>query len=220
MIALCVVTHPKTHGFLMNMYQSLANQHARQVLPPIYVVAGDFWDYSMGQKVQMKQPGVTIIHWGRATWEAGAIQLMNEQAPPEITEFVFLQDTWEFKPGKFQEFWAHQTNALGRTIWFSQNRQMYAGKFRREVLDAMPPWEWPRTKAKAIQMERAWQESYSVHDNAVPILWGQIPDGKEEFEMFGRMNIRCENEWLIKWKGTHCGNLGRRLTEIDEEGKV
>ena len=220
MIALCVVTHPKTHRFLMNMYQSLAEQDSMQKIPPIFVVAGDFGDYSPGQGLQILQPGVKLIHHYCATWEAGAIQLMNEQAPPEITEFVFLQDTWEFKPDKFQDFWQHQVNALGHTIWFTQNRQMYAGKFRRETLNAMPPWDWPTCKQKAIQMERAWQESYSNHDNTVPILWPQIPDGKEEFEKFGRMNVRCENEWLLKWKGTHCGNLQRRIQEIDEEGKV
>ena len=220
MIALCVVTHPKTHDFLMNMYKSHWRGQPRGPTPRVFVVAGDAGDYTHGQLVQMNQPGVSIMYHHRATWEAGAIQLMNEQAPPEITEFVFLQDTWEFKPGKFQEFWAHQTNALGHTIWFTQNKQMYAGKFRREVLNAMPPWDWPTCKQKAVAMERDWQASYSQHDNTVPILWGQIPDGKEEFEKFGRMNVRCENEWLIKWKGTHCGNLQRRIQEIDEEGKV
>lgn len=216
MIALCVVTHPKTYRFLKNMMDSLQDQGA---LPPIYFVAGDYGQYSIEQKLWMTGQAKVISHY-RATWEAGAIQLMNEQAPPEVTEFVFLQDTFEFKPGMFQDFWAHQTNSLGRTIWFTQNKQMYAGKFRREVLNTMPPWDWPMTKGKAVAMERFWSDSYAQHDNTVPILWEQIPDGTEEFEMFGRLNVRCENQWLIKWKGTHCGNLGRRLTEIDEEGKV
>ncbi len=218
MIALCIVTHPKTYDFLVNMFHSLQDQHLGP-MPPIYLVAGDFGDYDAQQRFWMSDWAKIIPHDG-VTWEAGAIQLMNERARPEITEFVFLQDTWEFKTNMFQEFWDHQINALGRTIWFTQNKQMYAAKFRREVLNLMPQWDWPLTKAKAVQMERAFQEMYSQHDTTVPILWGHIPDGKEEFEMFGRMNIRCENEWLIKWKGTHCGNLGRRLTEIDEEGKV
>lgn len=218
MIALCIVTHPKTYRFLKNMMGSLQTQEGIE-LPRLYFVAGDYDDYSIGQKLWMSGWAGIIRHYS-ATWEAGAIQLMNEHAPDRFTEFVFLQDTWEFKPGKFKDFWKHQTAALGHTIWFTQNKQMYAGKFRREVLDAMPPWDWPTCKQKAIQMERAWQESYSNHDNAAPILWSQIPDGKEEFEMFGRMNVRCENEWLIKWKGTHCGNLQRRIQEIDEEGKV
>ncbi len=223
MIGLCIVTHPKTYPFLMNMFLTLEDQGP---LPHIFVVAGDFGDYTQQQRdvVDWYWSGYhtqhTLIRHDVATWEAGAIQLMNEQAPPEITEFVFLQDTWEFKPGKFQEFWKHQTDALGHTIWFTANKQMYAGKFRRETLSAMPPWDWPTSKQKAIQMERAWQELYSQHDNTVPILWPQIPDGKEAFEMFGRLNVRCENEWLLKWKGTHCGNLQRRIQEIDEEGKV
>lgn len=217
MIALCIVTHPKTYNFLMNMWKSLSKQ---EPLPPIFVVAGDIEDYSLAQRNVMSRPGVTVIQHNGVTWEAGAIQLMNEQAPAEVTEFVFLQDTWEFKPGMFQDFWAEQTTALGHTIWFTHNKQMYAGKFRREVLNAMPPWDWPLTKEKAVQMERAWQESYNMHDNTVPVLWDHIPDGTEEFEKFGRMNVRCENEWLIKWKGTHCGNLQQRLQEIDEEGKV
>ena len=217
MIALCIVTHPKTFGFLFNMLDSLWAQEVE--LPQVYLVAGDYQDYTGQQKLLLEGWG-SIISCEHVTWEAGAIQLMNEKAPDSITEFVFLQDTWEFKPGLFQDFWAQQTNAFGHTIWFTQNKQMYAGKFRREVLNIMPPWDWPLTKGKAVQMERAWQESYSKHDNTVPILWGHIPDGKDEIEMFGRMNVRCENRWLIKWKGTHAGNLSRRLTEIDEEGKV
>jgi len=217
MIALCVVTHPKTYDFLKNMMASLQPQEGTALLP-LYFVCGDFGDYTEGQRLWMSG-WANILPCDHVTWEAGAIQLMNERAPDDITEFVFLQDTFEFKPSMFQDFWTHQTNALGRTIWFTHNKQMYAGKFRREVLNTMPPWRWPMTKYDAVSMERSWQESYAAHD-VNPILWDHIPDGKEEFEKCGRMNVRCENRWLIKWKGTHTGNLGDRLREIDEEGKL
>ncbi len=223
MIALCIVTHPKTFLFLQNFIDSLLQDGCW--LPPVYIVAGDVQGYTTEQIEEIQQlcciTDGDLFTWKVATWEAGAIQVLNQKLPPEVTEFVFLQDTFEFKPDQFQLFWERIKESHQKTLWFTHNCQMYAGKFRREVLDKMEPWPWPTCKAKAIQMERAWQDNYNqAEDSWLIYKWPGIPDGIDEFEKCGRLNVRCENEYFIKWKGTHTGNLHRRLQEIDEEGKL
>jgi len=223
MIALCVVTHPKTNEFLWNLLDSINIDLMDH--PPVYIVGGDVDDYTCRQVRDMrwfcKDTGGAFIPWDYATWEAGAIDVLNKNLPADVPEFVFLQDTCEFKEGMFDHFWERIEMSKGETLWFTANHQMYAGKFRREVLDAITPWRGPTSKQAAVAMEGSWRDAYNKAEQ--PYLsrqWGHMPDGTEEVEKCGRMNVRCENEYYIKWKGTHCGNLQQRLREIDEEGKL
>jgi len=220
MIALTVVTHPKTNAFLQNFLSSLSGE-----LPPVYIVGGDFEQFTSHQEADISRfcngTGGMFYPWPTATWEAGAIHVMNKFAPAAIKEFVFLQDTFEFKEGMFDHFWERIEMSKGETLWFTANHQMYAGKFRREVLDKITPWRWPTSKGAAVAMEGSWRDTYNKAE--YPHLsrqWGHMPDGTEEVEKCGRLNVRCENEYYIKWKGTHCGNLQDRLREIDDEGKL
>ena len=217
--------------FLWNFLSSIdphcgaGDNRTESNLPPVYLVAGDIDDYSVTQVREMRRfcqvTGGDLYSADTATWEAGAIQVLNRKLPPEVTEFVFFQDTFEFKPGQFVPFWERIVATNQKTIWFTHNCQMYAGKFRREVLDKMQPWPWPKSKTQAVGMERSWQENYNgAEDDWSVYKWAGIPDGVEEIIKCGRLNVRCENEYFIKWKGTHTGNLQRRLHEIDEEGKL
>lgn len=133
-------------------------------------------------------------------FEVGAI----ETALLETTwdEFFFLQDTFEIKNQDifrilFEEF-------AGRSVSYNPHLQMYLIKYRREILERMQIPE-VRTKREAIKQEEDFNRAYANLDGNIHILNPNFHDerfyGNYE-EKFGRTNLKLEDEYLIKRKGT------------------
>lgn len=133
-------------------------------------------------------------------YELGAIQATLDNTTWH--EFILLQDSIEIKDTEvfrllFDEF-------PDQSVAYNPHFQMYLGKYRRSVLEKMHLPE-VRTKAEAVRQEEIFARAYQDADKDTKIFNPNFRD--EEFytsweEMFGRKNLRMEDEYIIKRKGT------------------
>lgn len=132
-------------------------------------------------------------------YEIGAIDATMKAT--DWDEFILLQDTIEIKNQKIFEMLFN--NYGGRSVSYNPHFQMYLGKYRREVLERMTLPE-VRTKIEAVRQEEDFTRAYknieptdvfnpSFKDEAFYNNWE---------EMFGRKNLKMEDEFIIKRKGT------------------
>lgn len=132
-------------------------------------------------------------------YEIGAIEATLTATDWE--EFILLQDTIEIKNQKIFEILFE--NYQGRSVAYNPYFQMYLGKYRREVLERMTLPE-VRTKADAVRQEEIWTRAYMQMDQT-DVFNPQFKDEAfyENWEdMFGRVNLKMEDEYIIKRKGT------------------
>lgn len=133
-------------------------------------------------------------------FEIGAIQATLEHT--DWDEFILLQDTIEIKDQAI--FTRLFTEYPGQSVAYNPHFQMYLGKYRRDILQQMALPE-VRTKVEAVRQEEIFAKAYQDTDRNTQIFNPSFRD--EAFytsweEMFGRKNLRMEDEYIIKRKGT------------------
>lgn len=133
-------------------------------------------------------------------FEIGAIE--EALLGTDLDEFFFLQDTFEVKnQGLFRILFE---DFAGRSVSYNPHFQMYLLKYRREILEHMSIPK-VRTKREAIKLEEEFNRAYANLDGNVHIFNPNFRDepfyGNYE-ERFGRNNLKLEDEYLIKRKGT------------------
>ena len=133
-------------------------------------------------------------------YELGAIESTLKHT--DWDEFILLQESIEIKDKDvfrlmFDEY-------PGQSVAYNPHFQMYLGKYRREVLERM---QLPvvRTKVEAVRQEEQFAREYERTDGNLKIFNPQFRD--EAFynnweEMFGRKNLKMEDAYIIKRKGT------------------
>ncbi len=133
-------------------------------------------------------------------YEIGGIQAALEYTSWD--EFFLLQDTFEVKnQDLFRQLFEEYA---GRSVSYNPHLQMYSIKYRREILNRMHVPE-VRTKREAIQLEEDFNRLYSKEDGNIHIFNPNFRDENfyESFEeKFGRNNLKLEDDYLIKRKGT------------------
>lgn len=134
-------------------------------------------------------------------FEIGAIEVALSLTKWE--EFILLQDTIEIKDQKIFEMLFE--NYQGKSVSYNPHFQMYLGKYRREILEKMLPLPQIRTKIEAVRAEWDFTKHYRTIDGDTQIFNPQFID--ENFyenweEIFGRRNLKLEDDYIIKRKGT------------------
>lgn len=133
-------------------------------------------------------------------YELGAIQATLDHT--DWDEFILLQDTIEIKDQEV--FRLMFTEYPGQSVSYNPHFQMYLGKYRRDILKQISIPE-VRTKVEAVRQEEQFAYAYQKADPDLKIFNPQFKD--EAFytsweEMFGRKNLRMEDDYIIKRKGT------------------
>lgn len=134
-------------------------------------------------------------------YEIGAIEATLSLTKWE--EFILLQDTIEIKDQKI--FNILFENYQGKSVSYNPHFQMYLGKYRREVLAKMLPLPQIRDKVEAVRQEWDFTKKYRTLDGNVEIFNPKFVDDNfyDNFEMaFGRNNLKLEDDYIIKRKGT------------------
>lgn len=105
-------------------------------------------------------------------------------------EFIYLMDTTHIKdPSIFSQLF----NMEGH-VFLSERGFHYQGKFVSADLPFIPEIT---TKKEAIGLELNWlQRPYAVFEPPLPYISDVFED------RHGRLNMRLENEHMVKWKGT------------------
>ncbi len=133
-------------------------------------------------------------------FELGAIaQAYREN---RFDEFVFLHDTCEIKTNEFCKE-AFEI-AKGKSLSFSDYPSpigMFLGKYRREIL-AKLELPIPKTKLEAVDFEQTWTRKYAEIDSEMLYLLPLLRDGNNFVTKFGKMAMKLENDFLIKYKFT------------------
>lgn len=132
-------------------------------------------------------------------YEIGAIEATLHQT--DWDEFILLQDTIEIK--NQQIFRMLFENYQGKSVSYNPHFQMYLGKFRREILQRMT-LPVVRDKIEAVRQEEDFTRAY----RAIEITDVFNPSFRDENfydsweEVFGRKNLKLEDDFIIKRKGT------------------
>lgn len=170
---------------------------------PVLVVMNDYPNASLEwvRKVYYMtgEMGWQVSNLDYDGFEIGAIEQTLKVT--DWDEFVVLQDTIEIKDQEVFE--ALFEVYKGRSVAYNPHFQMYLGKYRREALEKM---ELPkvRSKIEAVRQEEIFAKQY-MSIEPTDVFNPQFKD--EAFydnweEMFGRTNLKMEDEYIIKRKGT------------------
>ncbi len=136
----------------------------------------------------------------RNDFELGAIA--HAVYNTDLDEFLFLHDTCEIKNNSLFElvFETHK----GKSVALADHPcifGMYLGKYKREVLNKilLPK---AHTKLEAVEYEIEFNNLYCKTDGDVQIISNPLHNNDIFCEMFGRKNMKLENDYLIKYKAT------------------
>lgn len=133
-------------------------------------------------------------------YELGKLRwIMNNT---DLDEFCLIHDTCEVKNPKVFEIMFDKYK--GRSVALSDSPTifgMYLGKYRREILNSMIIPK-PKTKLENVKYEISFNNEYAKNDPNAIILFKNFKDNYLFENKFGRVNMKLENKYLIKWKGS------------------
>ena len=138
-------------------------------------------------------------------FELGAISQVY--AENKYDEFIYLHDTCEIKSVDFVKEVFEK--AKGNSVSFSDYPSpigMYLAKYRREVLAKME-LPIPKTKLEAVEQEELWTRKYSEVDGDLLFLNPPLRDGNNFVTKFGKICMKLENDYLVKYKATWHRNM-------------
>lgn len=176
----------------------------RGVKYPVLIVLNDFTNAppSWIEKLHefKEEQGWDFIEHSWDGFEIGAISAALKYTDWE--EMFVLQDTFEIKNQDifsrvFEEY-------AGKSVAYNPYYQMYLLKFRREILNQIEIPE-VRSKRESVRQEEVFTTAYRQKEPDMPILNPMFRDdtyyGNWE-ERFGRKNLKMEDDYFIKRKGT------------------
>lgn len=141
-----------------------------------------------------------VVVVSQRNWELDKIKWCAENL--RCRRFLFLSDTVLVKR---QEFFDLAFDAPG-SIAVSDCPTKYGMFMGTFVSDLVLRTDTPpvRDKEHAIELEVSWAKQYSALDPDAPLLFTDFTDGTAQRTevRHGRINLRLENEYLIRLKGT------------------
>lgn len=139
-----------------------------------------------------------IVVLTEGNYELGKIKWVYEHT--DIDEFLLLQDTCVVKDISFID----RVFSMPESVCLTDVPDLYGcylGKYRREVLEKLQI-PVPKDKYEAVKHETEWTRKYAALDPPV-VLFDDLDKPPYTFvEHHGRLNIRLENDYLIKYKGS------------------
>jgi hypothetical protein len=161
----------------------------------IVICTRDFrteWYDNLMLSLRPRYPVVVHRNGEDSTYELGAIAM----GAGVFEEFFFLQETTEVKNPELFELCFASPGGVAMMPGF----QCYIGKYKTSVLREIGIPE-VRTKVEAVDQEEIFTRRYMAADKDFKFFCPLMsPSGEER--KFGRENLRYENAYLIKWKGT------------------
>lgn len=143
----------------------------------------------------LKNGDIQVVTNEHNGWEVGGIARGAEV----FDEFVHLMDTCKVKDvSMFEIMFEHPGSVCLCPGFFS-----YLGKYRSSVLNdiGIPVIS---DKEEAITAEYLWNRKYLEQDLLTAQFFPELPITTTIFEeKHGRMNMVCENPYIIKYKATH-----------------
>lgn len=132
-------------------------------------------------------------------YELGAIETTLRTT--DWDEFIFLQDTIEVKNIKIFDLLFE--NYKGKSVSYNPHFQMYLAKYRRVALEKLVLPQ-VRTKVEAVRQEELFAKQYTdIEETDVFNPSFRDENFYESWEeRFGRRNLKMEDEFIIKYKGT------------------
>lgn len=148
----------------------------------------------------------------QSDYELGAIMKALREHP-QLEEFIFLHDTCEIKHQDLYRF-CFEKHA-GKSVSFSDHPSpigMYLGKYRREILEKMDI-KIPQDKWESVEMEITFPKEYVKLD---PVVYIPQPlrDGNNFVTKYGRVNMKLENDWLVKYKSTWSRSMLKDYVDV------
>ena len=134
-------------------------------------------------------------------WELDKIRWVYEHVNCE--RFLFLNDSMIVKD---QAFFDLAFGAGTGSVAISNcptKFGMYLGVFTKATL-AKVPMRQVHDKEDSITLEGEWANQYSAAEPDAPLLFDDFTDGHAQRTeaRHNRINLRLENDYLIKFKGT------------------
>ncbi len=134
--------------------------------------------------------------YDNSTFELGALKHVYDNTLYD--EIFLLQDTNIIKDNDL--FKIIFEDYKGVSIFFNPRGEMYLNKYLRSVLDELTI-PVPNTKKLAVRLEQSFNKEYLSKDSNTKILFPELIDNDEREQMFGRLNMVIENDYLKKYKG-------------------
>lgn len=136
-----------------------------------------------------------ILICSEYNWEVGKIEFAFRNT--SFDEFIFLPHSCEIKdPSIFEKVFA----CPGNVSLFNPPYQSFMGKYQRKWLEKMV---FPRihNKREAVQAEKDFTRDYMSFEKDVVVIDPPLENSNKFTDKFGRRDMICENNYLIKYKG-------------------
>lgn len=144
-------------------------------------------------------PDRTYLYNREDEFEIGALKMALKYT--DYDEFFLVQDTCQFKNLAILDILFKDYE--GKSIQWGHRFQSYLGKYRREILEKMT-FPVIASKWDSMVQEEEFTSAYKALDSDTVELFPQWSDFiGVEVEFMGRKNLKLENDYLIKWKGTY-----------------
>lgn len=184
----------------INQCDLLLHSLSRYHKYPVYILLNDVRNAPISWAVELRR-NYHLISTISDSYECGALRAIMSMT--DLDEFILIQDTFEIKNTSFID---HMFEGYpGRSVSFGPYFAHYFGKFRREVLEK---FEIPETYTKydAIMAEKDFiGKVYFESEENIPVLFPDFNDFNKDNiieERWGRANLKLENDYVIKRKGT------------------
>lgn len=189
--AIVICHHHENKEFLDNLLKSL-----KGVEYPVVIVINDFMNADQNILEELEKDYEIYLN-KKDEFELGAIRRVLKET--EYDEFFFMQDSCEVKNNKVFDilFKKHK----GKSIAIGYKFLHYLGKYRREFLEKI---SIPETlnKEASIFYESNFNKKYRELDPDFIAIGPQLRISDIFEKKCGRLNMKLENEYFIKWKGT------------------
>ncbi len=188
-----IITHWRNSVWFENLLYSL-NDYDKI---PIYVVTTDYSRANNDYKEWISTLKVRVLIDESDSFELGAIKKILYDT--DLDEILLLQDTCYIKNYAIFDL-IFQEGSVG----FEENYLSYLGKYERKILETMDIPDI-RNKEQSVKAEGDFNKEYVKRANPKILFpgfgWEHYNKARFEYK-FGRKNLVCENDYLIKYKGT------------------
>lgn len=194
--AIIICHHPENKLFLDNILKSL-----KKIEYPIIIVINDYKKmglYEMGlYEISELNKKYKVILNRTDDFELGALRLVLEKT--NYNEIFLMQDSCEIKSNKLFNLLFKKYK--GKSVAVGYKFLHYLGKYRRDILEKMV---LPDTfnKEASIFNESRFNNQYRDLDPDFITINPPLHTSEIFEEKCGRLNMKLENEYIIKWKGT------------------
>lgn len=165
---------------------------------PIYIVLNDIKNAPISWAIELKK-NYQLIATTSDAYECGALKAIMDMT--DLDEFILIQDTFEIKNTFIIDYMFEQKPSVSFSPFFAH----YFGKVKRETLSGLTIPE-TLTKWDAITAEREFMgKTYFEAEPDTLVLFPEFNDLNKDNIIeyrWGRANLRIENDYVVKRKGT------------------